>query len=188
MCARISILADAVNYSLYRVVPRLLSKGAKPRKAATAAAAGDIEFFETTSALHGETINEINLAEDDSGSTYLMVACRAGNNTFVDYLLDKCVAMPLHHAVLLPCLPLLPWHTASDRLQHCSPHAALSALPHPLRYSDDIVADVLNRDTGESALITAARHGHVHIVKKLIQWYVTGIPFEPSMTTCRPCF
>ena len=127
MCARISILADAVNYSLYRVVPRLLSKGAKPRKAATAAAAGDIEFFETTSALHGETINEINLAEDDSGSTYLMVACRAGNNTFVDYLLDKCVAMPLHHAVLLPCLPLLPWHTASDRLQHCS-----LMLPSPL--------------------------------------------------------
>ena len=38
------------------------------------------------------------------------------------------------------------------------------------RYSEKIVADVQNRDTGETAVITAARGGHVQIVKKLLQW------------------
>ena len=55
-----------------------------------------------------------------------MLACRAGNDTFVDYLLAK--------------------------------------------YGDDILADVQNAETGETALITAARQGHVRIVKKLVAW------------------
>ena len=41
-----SLLDDAVNFSLFRVVTALLYQGAKPRKPSTAAAAGDIEFFE----------------------------------------------------------------------------------------------------------------------------------------------
>lgn len=82
-------LDDAVNFGLFGVVKNLLYQGAKATKASTAAAAGDIEYFETSKDLKEDTINEINLLEDDSGSTYLMLACRAGSIEFVDYLLDR---------------------------------------------------------------------------------------------------
>ena len=134
-----SLLDDAVNFSLFRVVTALLYQGAKARKPSTAAAAGDIEFFERSDKLNVQTINEIHLAEDDSGSTYLMLACRAGSFEFVSYLLD--------------------------------------------RYSENIVADVQNRDTGETAIITAARGGHVQVVKKLLQWAVRPSKSKRFMTS-----
>ena len=120
------LLDDAINFSLFNVAAALLKQGAKPSKPSTAAAAGDIDFFEKEDNLNNGTINQIHLADDDSGSTYLMLACRAGSVDFVSYLLD--------------------------------------------RYSEHIVADVKNRDTGDTAIITAARGGHVQIVKKLLTW------------------
>lgn len=102
----------------------LLHRGAKPAHPSTAAAAGDIEYFERE--VDADTINAVHLEENHSGATYLMYACRAGAAGMVDYLLDK--------------------------------------------YGDQIVADAQNRDNGETALITAARYGHIDIVRKLIRW------------------
>ncbi len=128
-------LTVARKYNLFSVVTRLLYQGARAQDLFTAAAAGDIEFFQEhrrKAKVRGERV-DVNAVE--SGSTYLMLACRSGSFEFVEYLLS-----------------------VFGEPSQWDPE------PAPLR------AGTVNRENGEPAILTAARHGHIAIVKRLLRW------------------